>query len=330
MPALVTVMIPVYNGSKLLVKTIESLLKQTLDDFEVIFADDCSTDMSLEILRRYAALDARINVLTLENNLGNAPLVLNQIVKASTGKYLVYSSQDDFYSTDWLARMVARAEETGADAVIPDLTFYGGHSAGQSLVGVGGDRGILLSGLDALILSLEWAVHGYALWRASVVKQTMYPDEGAWADEYAVRLFFSKCRTVAFSSGTFYYRQDNPDAITRRFSIKSFDSSWSRLCVYDLLATVNCPPVVSSVFLMQTIRELYNLAYRVGELAPELRVQAFQKIGSCLRRVGIRNSVRLLRSRSLSLRDRGLLLLTIAPPLFSKIAFMTGRRAARC
>ena len=51
---LVSVIIPMYNSAKFIPQTLESLLYQTLDNFEVVVVDDCSTDNSVEVVESYA------------------------------------------------------------------------------------------------------------------------------------------------------------------------------------------------------------------------------------------------------------------------------------
>lgn len=61
--ALVSVVMPIYNADKYLSQAIESVLNQTLTDFELILVDDGSTDKSLEICQAYAEKDYRIQVV---------------------------------------------------------------------------------------------------------------------------------------------------------------------------------------------------------------------------------------------------------------------------
>lgn len=67
MSTLVSVLVPVYNSERYLRQCLDSLLKQTLDDLEVICINDGSTDCSLDILRQYEETDARIRVIDKPN-----------------------------------------------------------------------------------------------------------------------------------------------------------------------------------------------------------------------------------------------------------------------
>lgn len=235
--ACISVLIPVYNGARRLAATLDSALAQTDPDFELLCIDDASTDGSAAILHEYAARDPRVRVLALAQNQGCAPKALNHALPLMRGGYCVYSSQDDLYSPDWLASMRARAIETGADAVIPEVVLHhaDGPARDRILANVAGDRGAVLGGRAACRLSLDWSIPGNALWNAQLVRELGFEEFAVNADEYSVRRFFLQCDKVAFSGGRFYYRQDNPDAVTRRLSPATFDWPLTRLRVAEML-----------------------------------------------------------------------------------------------
>src|SRR5215831_14409203 len=84
--ALISVCMPVYNAERFVAEAVESILGQTLGDFEFLILDDGSTDGSLEILRDYASRDARIR-LTSRPNKGVAA-TLNELIDQSRGQFL--------------------------------------------------------------------------------------------------------------------------------------------------------------------------------------------------------------------------------------------------
>lgn len=215
---LITVVIPVYNGAKYLKRTTESLRQQDFADFEVLFVDDSSTDESAKILQQYQLVDDRFKLIQLSCNQGIVPKVLNKILPQINGEYYVYSSQDDYYSKDWLAKMYEKAVQTGADAVLPDVIFAaeGGKSLEKAICGVKGRHDLLLAGREAFELSLSWEISTNALWRTQIVRDVGYYDFGMYADEYSARVFFLKCNIVAFCNAKFFYSQDNSDAITKK------------------------------------------------------------------------------------------------------------------
>ena len=233
----VSVMIPIYNGEKCITETLDSLLRQTLSDFEVICVDDCSTDASLSVLKIVAAKDARIRVFQTPFNKGTAARVLNYSLQFIQGNYIVYSSQDDLFSEDWLEKIRSRAIDTGADAVIPDLVFYHANDStkNRTLCGLHGDRSVVLSNREAVLYSLNWEIPGNAIWNANLVKKKGFDNFELNSLELSTRVFFLNCNKVAFSEGTFYYRQDNELAVTKKMSHKTFDYPFTQYRLYQLL-----------------------------------------------------------------------------------------------
>jgi len=120
----ISVILPVYNAEKYLRSTLESLLLQTFEDFEVIAVNDGSKDGSLAILTEYAAKDKRIKIIDKAN--GGVSAARNTAIEAADGDYLAFIDADDIYSPEYLARMYSAASETGADVTVCDyVTFRG-------------------------------------------------------------------------------------------------------------------------------------------------------------------------------------------------------------
>lgn len=90
---LVSVQMPVFNGAEHLVESIESILSQTLSDFEFIIIDDGSSDESLEILQRYAASDSRIRLFSRENR--GLSATQYELVTLARGEFIAQLDQDD-------------------------------------------------------------------------------------------------------------------------------------------------------------------------------------------------------------------------------------------
>ena len=82
-----SVIMAVYNGERFLRQTMDSIISQTFDSFEVIVIDDASTDDTGKILSDYSAADQRIKVVTNETNLRLANS-LNKAVGLAAGKYI--------------------------------------------------------------------------------------------------------------------------------------------------------------------------------------------------------------------------------------------------
>lgn len=102
----VSVILPVYNGAHHVGLSIESVLKQTHSDLELIIVNDCSTDNTQCILEEYAAKDSRIRLFRNETN-QKLPRTLNIGFANATGDYWTWTSDDNQYHKDALKKMCA-------------------------------------------------------------------------------------------------------------------------------------------------------------------------------------------------------------------------------
>lgn len=102
----VSIGLPVYNGAQYIGQTIESLLKQTFSDFELIICDNASTDQTEKLCRRYAEQDSRIRYYCNPINLGAAGNY-NRTIELSRGEYFKWAAHDDICLPTFLEKCVA-------------------------------------------------------------------------------------------------------------------------------------------------------------------------------------------------------------------------------
>ena len=117
---LVSVVIPNYNGERYVAKTLDSVLQQTYQHFEIIVVDDCSTDRSPEIIEGYSEKDSRIHMIRLPENKGVAN-ARNTGILQSEGQYIALLDNDDLWTSDKLERQVRLSQE--ADIVYCSYDF---------------------------------------------------------------------------------------------------------------------------------------------------------------------------------------------------------------
>ena len=102
--------LPVYNGEKFLAESLDALLGQSYEDFELIISDNASADGTAGICRRYAARDSRIRYLRQPRNIGLVPNH-NFVVGQGRGELFKWASDDDLYARDLLERCVEALDE---------------------------------------------------------------------------------------------------------------------------------------------------------------------------------------------------------------------------
>ena len=120
----VSVVIPAFNAEKTLRRTLDCVLNQTLSTLQVILVDDGSTDSTAAIAREAAANDPRLMVISREN-LGISA-TRNAGLPLCKGKYIRFVDADDTLPANSMEKMVARAEQDGADLVIGGYDQYFG------------------------------------------------------------------------------------------------------------------------------------------------------------------------------------------------------------
>lgn len=98
---MISIAMAAYNGEKYLREQFDSILRQTVQDFELVICDDCSTDGTVRILEEYAQKDSRIKVFVNKENLG---FVKNfeKAIKLCSGEYIALSDQDDVWLPEHL------------------------------------------------------------------------------------------------------------------------------------------------------------------------------------------------------------------------------------
>ncbi|WP_287622797.1 glycosyltransferase family 2 protein [Parabacteroides sp.] len=106
---LVSIITPVYNGEKYISETIESVIKQTYLDWEMIVVDDGSKDGSAAIVRLYAEKESRITLLQQPN--GGSASARNNGIRYANGQYIALLDSDDLWDPDFLKSQLALMKE---------------------------------------------------------------------------------------------------------------------------------------------------------------------------------------------------------------------------
>src|SRR6267143_1650924 len=113
---LVSIGCAVYNGEATLDRALAPLVGQDYANLEILIADDCSTDRSLEICEAFARADARVRIIRNHENVGIIQN-FNNLLAEATGKYFMWADQDDIRDRTFARKAVAALEADG-DAVL--------------------------------------------------------------------------------------------------------------------------------------------------------------------------------------------------------------------
>ena len=216
-----SIIIPVYNAQKTLVRCLDSVRRQSFQDFEVILIDDGSADGSLSICEQYSQQDERFRTFHQEN--AGPSAARNQGLKIAKGRYLCFVDSDDYVSGDYLEKLYEKAEETDAD-----LLFFGCFCVDQT--GKITEIHHLFSDdkkdeeaekPDLLELLSEQDLYGYTwikCFSRRVVEGIRFPEDmSLFEDEVFTCMAVKKAKKIEIiSSPLYYYVLPGETALTRK------------------------------------------------------------------------------------------------------------------
>ena len=113
---LISIVLPIYNGEKYMRESIESIIMQSYQNWELIIVNDCSTDNTAEIANEYVKKDKRIKYYKNDKNM-RLPRTLNRGFSLSKGDYLTWTSDDNLFKQGAFEKMVDALKNNNADFV---------------------------------------------------------------------------------------------------------------------------------------------------------------------------------------------------------------------
>lgn len=216
----VSVLIYVLNDVSHIEKCIESVIRQSLQEIEILLIDGGSTDGTVEILNRFSAQDERIKLVGCSSGVG---LQFNTGLRAAQGKYIGICESDDYLQPDMYEKQYEIAERNQLDVLKANVNRFcelGNHKA-VFPYRFSGDRSIydkvLYSQNDMTFLKL--GVNGFwsGLYRRDfLLKQNIFMNETKGASYQDISISFlaaAKAERAMVMEEAFYnYRMDNPNS----------------------------------------------------------------------------------------------------------------------
>jgi glycosyltransferase involved in cell wall biosynthesis len=194
----VSIVVPVYNVKDYLVKCVDSLLGQTVEDFEILLVDDGSTDGCAELCDRLTERDPRIRVIHQENKgLGGAR---NTGIREAKGEWLLLEDSDDWIEPQVLEKTLEAGEREHADMVV--FGFRSVNEEGETLRSYVDDmpmnRGLSVKEHKEVLLTPPSAVN--KLYRAELFRSTgiQYPNRVWYEDTRTTPKLIAAAERVVF------------------------------------------------------------------------------------------------------------------------------------
>ena len=226
----VSVIVPVYNCEAYLPACIASLRAQTLEDIELIFVDDASSDGSLSLLRAAQAEDARVRVIAFAENRG-VSAARNAGLDAAAGEFVGFCDADDWVEPQMFARLLAAAQAADADASFCRVIKE--RESGAENVPLGFDTGARFDGpaiRDTLIPAMlaretdsdALPLSGYTprnLFARSAVGGIRFRPDIRYAEDLLfICEVMLRCRAAVAVDEAYYHYRFHGGSVTKRYS----------------------------------------------------------------------------------------------------------------
>jgi len=211
-PSLISVIMPAFNTEKYVGLSIESVLRQTYTNFELIIIDDASTDETWKIIQEFAAKDTRIKPYHNEYNKGYIQCH-NFAFDLAKGAYIAKMDSDDYCDKERFQKQVLLIEKTGADICSTNLIYV--DSAGAEIT----KRSYDIENFENIMKVESPISDPSVLMRKEVLDKYGYYDErfeGIVSYDLWLRLWKNKCVFVLCEDFIYYYRQHGTSIKSRK------------------------------------------------------------------------------------------------------------------
>ena len=123
--SLISIIIPVFNREKLIVRTLESVQNQTYTNWECLIVDDGSSDDTLNVIASFVDIDKRFQIIS-HRHVGNANILRNIGISKAKGEYIAMLDSDDEFMPNHLSRRLSKIKEWGCDGIYGSFLFNDG------------------------------------------------------------------------------------------------------------------------------------------------------------------------------------------------------------
>lgn len=214
---LVSIIIPVYDVEKYLCKCLNSVLNQTMKDFEVILIDDGSTDKSNNILKHYCSRYKNFKLIKKKHS--GVSEARNIGLKYATGKFISFIDSDDFVSPFFLEKLCNCAKRTNADII--SCNYYINNSVNNKshIYPLKFKSGIYKKPKILRALIYDTRIH-YHVWnklfkRSIILKNNIaFPNMCFEDTEFNVKAFYFSSKIAVINEALYYYVKRNSSLVS--------------------------------------------------------------------------------------------------------------------
>ncbi len=208
---MISVIVPVYNVANYLRRCVDSIVKQTYDELEIILVDDGSTDDSSAICDEYAVKDNRIRVIHKQN--GGLSDARNTGLDMAQGEWIAFVDSDDYIDKRMYEVLFNNVCKTGADISTCDFLYISEKDTptkqveDEVLEEYEGDEVIKRLWLDNVRTVIQWD----KIFKRDLFEELRYPVGRYHEDTFVIHRELAKCKKIVYTNQKLYYyvQRDN-------------------------------------------------------------------------------------------------------------------------
>ena len=268
---LISVILPIYNVELYLKECIESVIRQSYKNLEIILVDDGSTDQSPYICDEYAKMDSRIKVIHKEN--GGLSDARNVGIQASSGSYIALVDSDDLIAQSFIEELYECCIKSNAMIAVCAYSKFSNED--EIIISNNQDDAQIISGRELIkqIYLGEAGAYGFVAWNKLYCRKlfdsVQYPLGRIYEDTFTTyKLFLNSNRIVLLNKALYFYRIRPESIMSARVSLKKIkdgvDADASVVKYFYENQDLEILPYVSSYFCKQAVLTYYKWIPKVN------------------------------------------------------------------
>lgn len=237
-----SIVVPVFNTARdgMLQRCLDSLMQQTISDYEVIAVNDASTDRSLEILYEYASrYGEKLKIITYRKNRRQGG-ARNAGIEQASGEWIGFIDSDDWITPDFYEKLISKGESTGADVVGCQYRIMTSHEEDAPLGQIVVNHTREMVGVLDEQKHRAFLVHPGSMvvkvYRGSLIRENAlrFPENMFYEDNYAGPVWSLYYKHFELVDEPLYFYYQNPNSTVHTVSMdRLYDRMRACELVYD-------------------------------------------------------------------------------------------------
>lgn len=270
---LLSIVIPAYNVIPTLERSVDSVIKQNISDYEIILVNDGSTDETPQLCDQIAAKYDVVKVIHKDN--GGLSSARNTGIQHARGKYIAFLDSDDEYVKGILPRFIDVQRRHDMDVYFFNLLRVKGNTSEKR----NSVNKVTTNNVEALeTVFTNNGADFYAwnkIWRSTLFEDISFPVGKIYEDIYTTYQCVKKAKKIVFDDyvGILYY--ENDDSITaQKFNERQYDNVTERIRLLDSI--IEDFPTLTPYAARKLYDGLLDVAYRVSKHKDEKEAKYFE------------------------------------------------------